>query len=104
MDFRIKRGLTPLQWIFVLLLAFGLMFYTAFIFMKIFNWFIPAFTGWPEINYWVAYGLTILISICKNRVNNIKGHDMEDYLVAIVSEITTLSGFFGIAALLHLGV
>lgn len=102
MNFR--RSLNPLQWAIILLLAFGLMFYTAFIFMKIFNWFIPTFTGWPEINYWVAYGLTILISICKNRVNNIKGEDMSDYISAILSEVTTLSIFLGIAALLHLGV
>lgn len=102
MNFR--RNLTALQFVIVLLLVLSLTFYTAFIFMKIFNLFIPAFTGWPEINYWVAYGLTLLIGLFKSRVNNNTAQDMEDYLVAIVSEIVTLSISLGIAELIHLGV
>lgn len=102
MNFR--RNLTALQFVIVLLLVLGLTFYTAFIFMKIFNLFIPAFTGWPEINYWVAYGLTLLIGLFKSRVNNNTAQDMEDYLVAIVSEIVTLAISLGIAELIHLGV
>lgn len=104
MDFRIRRSLTPLQVAIVLLLVFGLTFYTAFIFMKIFNLFVPAFTGWPEINYWVAYGLTLLIGLFKSRVNNKISGDMSDYLAAILSEIVTLAISLGIAELIHLGV
>lgn len=41
----------------------GISAFCAWIFMLLWNWIIPYLFGWPNISFWMAWGIMLLISI-----------------------------------------
>ena len=49
---------------FLLLLVLALVdFIGAWVVMSLWNWLMPYLFGLPEINFWMAFGLMVLVSI-----------------------------------------
>lgn len=95
-----------------LLMAIGVLFFGSFVFMKLFNWFIPSITGWNEISYWMAFGVTIvtesLLLVIEYKINGIYDDLIEDSIYdSIVKQITVATTYgmmLGVGALVQLGV
>lgn len=51
------------------ILALSVSFYTAFVFMKLFNWFIPQLTNINQISYGLSYGICVIIGFLKIKVD-----------------------------------
>lgn len=95
-----------------LVLLIGLDFFASFVFMKIYNWFIPSITGWHTITYWMAFGIDCVLSvlsvsivfeidaiktaICKQTKEEITGR--------IVAKYILYACLLGIGALVQLGI
>ncbi len=103
-----KKEATLPQLLFCLLLTISLMFYEAFIFLTLFNWFIPLVTGWNPINnYWLAFGVTVFLNFILLRFDDkveVEEKSFGDRLYKIFERLAVTSMIFGFAALIHLGV
>ena len=97
-----KKASLP-QLLIILAITIAISFYHAFVFMKVYNWFIPLATGWTPIGYWLAFGIIILIDLVKSRKDS-KDKSFREYLIGVFVTIAIISTFFGFAALIHLGV
>lgn len=101
-----NRKPTLSQLLIILMITIGIMFYETFVFMKIYNWFIPLATGWGKISYWLAFGIIVLIDLVliKIRKKGDNNKTLGDYIASIIYTIVIISCFLGVAALVHIGV
>lgn len=69
-----------------LIVAVSVSFYTAFVFMKLFNWFIPQLTNVNQISYGLSYGICIIIGFLKIKVDtDTNAKESENHLMDILS-------------------
>lgn len=90
-------------------ISFSVSFYAAFVAMRVYNWFIPAATGFKEIGYWLAYGICLVVEVFTLEISNTKDNDdlddiLSKSLVHSLVKVTILSLILGVAALVQLGV
>lgn len=100
---KMEKKATLSQLLIILLITIGIMFYETFVFMTIYNWFIPLATGWNKISYWLAMGIIILLDLIKPRRKS-EDKTLREHIISICVTISLVSFFLGIAALVHLGV
>ena len=53
--------------LFMFVFAFGVPFYMAFVVEKLWNWFLAAAFRGPDVSYWQALGLMIIIYLLKDN-------------------------------------
>lgn len=86
--------------------ALAVAFYSAFVFMKLFNWFASPLFNY-SLSYWGAYGIALLIKMCTIKITS-KEENNDDglaYVIALtIIECLYLSAFLGIGALVNLGM
>lgn len=91
-----------------LLIGIGVLFFGGFVFMKLFNWFIPSITGWNEISYWVALGVTIVIETLlleiEYKVNGVYDSLIKENISDGILRLELYGMMLGIGALVQLGV
>ena len=95
-----------------LLLSIGVIFFSSFVLMKVYNWFIPSITGWGAITYWMAMGIDVVISTIHCglafNVDRIKDATLEDddldYIAEPIVKVMVYACLLGIGALVQLGV
>lgn len=101
-----KKSLQTLAATIVLTVAVS--FFDAFALMFVWNKFVPAVTGdlFPVINYWLAFGLMILVDMFTLKVSKAKGQDttIPELIVYAVVKIAFEGILIGIAALVSLGI
>lgn len=101
-----KKSLQTLAATIVLSVAVS--FFDAFALMFVWNKFIPAATGnlFPAINYWLTFGLMILVDMFTLKVSKAKGQDttIPELIVYAVVKIAFEGILIGIAALISLGI
>lgn len=95
-----------------LLLSIGVLFFSSFVLMKVYNWFIPSITGWSAITYWMAMGIDVVIStvhcglafnIDRIKVATLENDDLDCIAEPIVKAIV-YACLLGIGALVQLGI
>ena len=89
---------------FILSLAIG--FYGAFVVMNMANWFISPVVHYT-FTFWQTYGIMLIIELFTTKINK-EGSDDEDDLPTVIATIIVkalvISAFFGIGALVNLGM
>ena len=95
-----------------LILSVGVLFFSSFVLMKVYNWFIPSITGWRTITYWMAMGIDVVISTLdlglvwkttKIETEVVEESD-KDYIIDPISKFIVYAIILGIGALVHLGI
>ncbi len=95
-----------------LLLSIGVVFFSSFVLMKVYNWFIPNITGWGEITYWMAMGIDVVLSVVNvglglslSRIkdNTVDTDDYDDIAESII-KVIIYAILLGIGALVQLGI
>lgn len=91
-----------------IIFAVAVSFYSAFVMMRLFNWFLtPVFNH--QFSYWGTYGISLILSLItlKYETNNNK-NNISDEIVTVIAitlvKIIVLSVFLGIGAWVSLGV
>lgn len=99
-------------YIFTFIVVIGGMFLEAFVLQKVFNWFITVAFDVKKINYWVAFGLALIISFVSAIIsfNNTKGEDLDsdndivDIFAKSISSSILLLVLLGLCGLASLGI
>lgn len=95
-----------LTFIVSVILALAVSFYSAFVFMRLFNWFASPLFNY-NLSYWGAYGIALIIKMCTMKITS-KGESNDDglaYVIALaIVQCICLSAFLGIGALVNLGM
>ena len=88
---------------FILSLAVG--FYGAFVVMNMANWFISPVVHYT-FTFWQTYGIMLLIEIFTTRINKEESdeEDLPTVIATVIVKALILSAFFGIGALVNLGM
>lgn len=86
------------------LLWIGELFFSAFVLLKYWGWFIMPATGWNPINYWLAMGINATISLYKPLSSSKKEQDCWDKLSEAIIWYILIGIFLGLGALISLGV
>ena len=90
-----------------LLITLAVGFYSAFVCMKLFNWFITPITLTP-FTYWLTYGICLIINLFTLKVDLNKNEEHAATLTEIIAlniiKVILVSIIFGIGALVQLGV
>ena len=95
-----------------LILTIGLDFFASFVFMKMYNWFIPSITNWNPITYWMAFGVDCVLSVLFGsivyEIDVIKTatckQTKEEIIGGIVAKYIVYAFLLGIGALVQLGI
>lgn len=95
-----------------LLLSIGVVFFSSFVLMKVYNWFIPSITGWGAITYWMAMGIDVVLSVLhlslSFNLSRIKGDtvDTDEYddIAEPIVKVMMYACLLGIGALVQLGI
>lgn len=95
-----------------LILTIGLVFFSSFVFMKVYNWFIPSITGWHVITYWMAFGidcvLSVLFASTTYEIDTIRTsvckQTKEETIQGIIAKYVLYACLLGIGALVQLGI
>lgn len=89
-----------------LAVAIGFSFLDALYFKLMWAWFVVPASGGrlPEINYWLAFGLTLFICVFIHSPAGAKKRDVLENLSFAISAEAVESLLFGISALVRLGV
>lgn len=86
----------------------GLAFFEAFTGMLLWNWFIPAVTGWSKISYWLSFGIILTIGIFAQVLDRSKGEEKDGtpytYIGVVISRYLVYGLIIGIGALVQLAV
>lgn len=89
-------------------LTVAVSFFDAFALMFVWNKFVPAATGnlFPVVNYWVAFGLMMLVDMFSLKVSKATGPNktISELFVYAVVKIAIEGILIGIAALVSLGI
>lgn len=56
--------------IILLVLVLALSALGAWVIMLLWNWLVPSITGWTEIGFWQAYGLSLLLSFLTGGIRS----------------------------------
>ena len=95
-----------------LILTIGLDFFGSFVFMKIYNWFIPSITNWNPITYWMAFGIDCVLSaLFVSTVYEIEAikasvckQTKKEIIQGVVAKYIVYAFLLGIGALVQLGI
>ena len=94
--------------IIAILLAFAFSFYEAFVLMFCWNKVVPAVTNFPMINYWGAFGISLVIDIFRITISsadkNKESDDTATVVAKIVAKAIIESIILGLVALVSLGI
>lgn len=89
-------------------LTVAVSFFDAFALMFVWNKFVPAATGslFPVINYWVAFGLMMLVDMFGFKVSKATGPNktISELIAYAVVKVAIEGILIGIAALVSLGI
>ena len=90
-----------------LLMSVGASFYFAFVLMMLYNWFVPTFTGWNDLTYVGAFGISAIITLIgasiiadKDVIDGIEV-DAKQQISVRISKIILYSMLLGIGAIFH---
>lgn len=89
-----------------LLITLVVGFYSAFVCMKLFNWFITPITLTP-FTYWLTYGICLIVNLFTLKINtNEEGgaSTLSEIIALNIIKVILVSIVFGIGALVQLGV
>lgn len=89
-----------------LLITIVVGFYSAFVCMKLFNWFISPIVNY-SFSYWITYGICLIANIFSIKVNtNEEGgaSTLSEIIALNIIKIVLVSILLGIGALVQLGV
>lgn len=91
-----------------IVLSVAVSFFDAFALMFVWNKFVPAATGnlFPVINYWVAFGLMMLVDMFGFKASKATGPNktISELIGYTVAKIAIEGILIGIAALVSLGI
>ena len=80
-------------------------FYTSFVILNLFNWFVgPVFNY--TFKYWQCYGLMLTCDLVTTKIKTKDDNGASDFATVIgvvLAKIVIVSLFFGVGALVHLG-
>ena len=80
-------------------------FYTSFVILNLFNWFVgPVFNY--TFKYWQCYGLMLICDLVTTKIKTKDDNGASDFATVIgvvLAKIVIVSLFFGVGVLVHLG-
>ena len=87
------------------ILTIAVSFYTSFVVLNLFNWFVgPVFSY--TFKYWQCYGLMLICDLFTTKIKTKDDNGASDFATVIgvvLAKIVIVSLFFGVGALVHLG-
>ena len=87
------------------ILTIAVSFYTSFVVLNLFNWFVgPVFNY--TFKYWQCYGLMLICDLVTTKIKTKDDNGASDFATVIgvvLAKIVIVSLFFGVGVLVHLG-
>ena len=95
--------------LFILCVAIvvGIIFFGPFVIMNYWNWFMVPATGFPQISYWLAFGLNMFVGLLRagqTASNTKKIDNIEDGFGTLIGYALGYLIFWGLGAWIHCGI
>ena len=89
-----------------IILTLAVSFYTSFVVLNLFNWFVgPIFSY--TFQYWQCYGLILICDLFTTKIStkdtDSGASDFATVIGVVLAKVVIVSLFFGVGALVHLG-